>query len=267
MCFSLESIFIFRLRVHSPQQHHQMQLQHQQMHQQQQQQLQLSQQESAMKAAASGPNTFPRMPNTMPRVPNTFPNVPNTFGGEDEQNVQMRDDSGGATAKTFPGMPKSYPGPPKTPTVPEPPTNFANANLKPPNPNVIAPNAVAVAVAPQPHPNQQKEFNTVSLCRYGQETVQDILSRFQEVFGALRSVQPPNTNLQATAATATTEKKVTEQFRTIRLLFKRLRLLFDRCNDSCQLGKFIVVIYSLRFSLHEYSTNSRPFGRHGLHQY
>lgn len=77
-----------------------------------------------------------------------------------------------------------------------------------------------------------------SLCRFGQETVQDILSRFQEVFGALKSVQPPNTNLQATTATATTEKKVTEQFRTIRLLFKRLRLLFDKCNDSCQQGKY-----------------------------
>lgn len=88
---------------------------------------------------------------------------------------------------------------------------------------------------------QQKEFNIVSLCRFGQETIQDILSRFQEVFCALKSVHPPNSNLQATSATATTEKKVTEQFRTIRLLFKRLRLLFDKCNDSFQQGMSINV--------------------------
>lgn len=58
-------------------------------------------------------------------------------------------------------------------------------------------------------------------------------SRFQEVFAALKSVQPPNINNPLQNAT---EKKVQEQFRTIRLLFKRLRLLFDKCNDSCQQG-------------------------------
>lgn len=89
----------------------------------------------------------------------------------------------------------------------------------------------------QPPQNAQKEFNIISLCRYGQETVQDILSRFQEVFGALKSIQPPNTNLQTNMLQAS-EKKVTEQFRTIRLLFKRLRLLFEKCNDNSQLGKF-----------------------------
>lgn len=151
----------------------------------------------------------------------------------------MRDDSG--PAKPFPGMPKSFAGPPKS-TPPDPQNTFAKINLKHSNPIAIAPNAGGIGISPgvvatQPPPNPKTDFNTVSLCRYGQETVQDILSRFQEVFGALKSVQPPNTNLQATAATATTEKKVTEQFRTIRLLFKRLRLLFDRCSDPIG-GKF-----------------------------
>lgn len=86
--------------------------------------------------------------------------------------------------------------------------------------------------ANQQQQQQQKEFNIVSLCRFGQETVQDISSRFQEVFAALKSVQPPNINNNPMQNA--TEKKVTEQFRTIRLLFKRLRLLFDKCNDSCQ---------------------------------
>lgn len=47
----------------------------------------------------------------------------------------------------------------------------------------------------QPPPQQQqhnKEFNTASLCRFGQETVQDIVSRTLEVFQTLRVLQPPN---------------------------------------------------------------------------
>lgn len=47
----------------------------------------------------------------------------------------------------------------------------------------------------QPPPAQQqqnKEFNTASLCRFGQETVQDIVSRTLEVFQTLKIIQPPN---------------------------------------------------------------------------
>jgi len=102
--------------------------------------------------------------------------------------------------------------------------------------SMVNPQAPPGGSVPQTQPQanqqqQQKEFNIVSLCRFGQETVQDISSRFQEVFAALKSVQPPNIN---NPLQSSTEKKVTEQFRTIRLLFKRLRLLFDKCNDSCQ---------------------------------
>lgn len=107
---------------------------------------------------------------------------------------------------------------------------------------------------------QHQNLNVIYLCRYGQETVQDIVSRFQEVFQTLKSVQPPigapnnnsklffisnqlhicNTNLQQLnlldLAPTPNDKKVTEQFRTIRLLFRRLRLIFERCNDTRQLG-------------------------------
>ncbi|XP_067011181.2 mediator of RNA polymerase II transcription subunit 30 [Anabrus simplex] len=83
-------------------------------------------------------------------------------------------------------------------------------------------------------PAQNKEFNTASLCRFGQETVQDIVSRTQEVFTTLKLIQPPNGTAQG--ATTSTEKKakVQEQLRTIRLLFKRLRLIYEKCNENCQ---------------------------------
>ncbi|XP_055640428.1 mediator of RNA polymerase II transcription subunit 30 [Toxorhynchites rutilus septentrionalis] len=92
---------------------------------------------------------------------------------------------------------------------------------------------------------QQKEFNLLTLCRIGQETVQDIVSRFQEVFGILRVIQPPNGTNQGLTSSNDKKAKVQEQFRTIRLLFKRLRLLYDKCNDNCQQGMEYTHVESL----------------------
>lgn len=60
---------------------------------------------------------------------------------------------------------------PQQPVMQQPPPNVA-----PPPPT-------------QPPTSQAKEFNTASLCRIGQETVQDIVSRTQEVFQMLRTIQ------------------------------------------------------------------------------
>ena len=40
---------------------------------------------------------------------------------------------------------------------------------------------------PQQPPQQQKEINTAMVCRIGQETVQEIISRTHEVFSYLRA--------------------------------------------------------------------------------
>lgn len=42
---------------------------------------------------------------------------------------------------------------------------------------------------PQQPPQQQKEINTAMVCRIGQESVQDIISRTHEVFSYLRVLQ------------------------------------------------------------------------------
>lgn len=44
-------------------------------------------------------------------------------------------------------------------------------------------------------------------------------------------IQPPNGTTGMANNSAEKKAKVQEQFRTIRLLFKRLRLLYDKCND------------------------------------
>lgn len=80
--------------------------------------------------------------------------------------------------------------------------------------------------------SQQKELNVLTLCRIGQETVQDILSRFQDVFSILKNHQPPNGTQGAAMISADKRQKMQDQFRTIRLLFKRLRLLFEKCENS-----------------------------------
>lgn len=54
----------------------------------------------------------------------------------------------------------------------------------------VAPTPPSVPV--QQQQQQAKEFNTASLCRLGQETVQDIVSRTQEVFQTLKSIQVYN---------------------------------------------------------------------------
>ncbi|XP_034186303.1 mediator of RNA polymerase II transcription subunit 30 [Osmia lignaria lignaria] len=90
----------------------------------------------------------------------------------------------------------------------------------------------------QPPPQQQqqnKEFNTVSLCRFGQETVQDIVSRTLEVFQTLRVLQPPNGTAQGASLSNEKKAKVQDQLRTLKLLFKRLRLIYEKCNENCQL--------------------------------
>lgn len=79
---------------------------------------------------------------------------------------------------------------------------------------------------------QQKEFNVLSLCRVGQETVQDLLSRFQDIFGILKNHQPPNGMLGSGPMSSDKRQKMQDQFRTIRLLFKRLRLLYEKCDNA-----------------------------------
>ncbi|CAK1544509.1 unnamed protein product [Leptosia nina] len=98
---------------------------------------------------------------------------------------------------------------------------------------VQTPTAPVPPSAPN-HPPQTKDFNTASLCKFGQETVQDIVSRTQEVFQTLKAIQPPNGTQHGENASNDKKTKMQEQLRTIRLLFKRLRLIYEKCNETCQ---------------------------------
>ncbi|BES97795.1 U1 small nuclear ribonucleoprotein C [Nesidiocoris tenuis] len=84
-------------------------------------------------------------------------------------------------------------------------------------------------------PPQPKEFNTASLCRYGQETVQEVVSRTQEIFQTLKAMQPPNGTPQGATISNDKKGKMQEQLKMIRLLFKRLRVIYEKCTESLQL--------------------------------
>ncbi|KAL0126163.1 hypothetical protein PUN28_004940 [Cardiocondyla obscurior] len=88
---------------------------------------------------------------------------------------------------------------------------------------------------PPPRQQQNKEFNTASLCRYGQETVQEIVSRTLELFQTLKVLQPPNGTGQGANMANEKKKKVYEQLEMIKMMFKRLRLIYEKCNENCQL--------------------------------
>jgi mediator of RNA polymerase II transcription subunit 30 len=98
----------------------------------------------------------------------------------------------------------------------------------PQNPNIPV---VPGNVQGGPPNTQQKEFNVFTLCRIGQETVIDILSRIQDIFGLLRNLTPPN-GLMSSQLSMEKKQKIQDQFRTVRLLFKRLRLLHEKCDPN-----------------------------------
>ncbi|XP_012693107.1 mediator of RNA polymerase II transcription subunit 30-like isoform X2 [Clupea harengus] len=82
---------------------------------------------------------------------------------------------------------------------------------------------------PMPPQGALREISPVYLCRIGQETVQDIVSRTMEVFQLARATQLPNGVTQSQAAYQDRSGKLQEHLRQLALLFRKLRLLYERC--------------------------------------
>ncbi|CAH4028976.1 unnamed protein product [Pieris brassicae] len=122
--------------------------------------------------------------------------------------------------------------------VPGPP-GMGPQGVQPTVPGAMQPGTVQTPTAPGPppapsQPPQSKDFNMASLCKFGQETVQDIVSRTQEMFQTLKAAAPPSGTALGESASHDKRAKMQEQLRTIRLLFKRLRLIYDKCSETCQ---------------------------------
>ncbi|XP_014601905.1 PREDICTED: mediator of RNA polymerase II transcription subunit 30-like [Polistes canadensis] len=86
-----------------------------------------------------------------------------------------------------------------------------------------------------PQQQQNKDLNTVSLCKFGQEIVQDIVSRTLDVFQTLKVLQLPNGTSQGASIANSKKTKVQDQLMTLKMLFNRLRRIYEKCNENCQL--------------------------------
>merc|ERR1711973_523325 len=92
--------------------------------------------------------------------------------------------------------------------------------------------------APQPVAQQSKsDVNASTVCRIGQETVEEIVSRTQEVFSILKSLQPPvgSYNPQTVAHDKSNQDKqsrLQDVLKGIGMLFKRLRVCWEKCQEN-----------------------------------
>uniref|UniRef100_H3DK46 Mediator of RNA polymerase II transcription subunit 30 n=1 Tax=Tetraodon nigroviridis TaxID=99883 RepID=H3DK46_TETNG len=89
--------------------------------------------------------------------------------------------------------------------------------------------APAPGQQPMPPQGALREISPVFLCRIGQETVQDIVTRTMEVFQIARATQLPNGVTQSQAMYQDRFGKLQEHLRQLTLLFRKLRLLYERC--------------------------------------
>uniref|UniRef100_A0A8K9V3K0 Mediator of RNA polymerase II transcription subunit 30 n=1 Tax=Oncorhynchus mykiss TaxID=8022 RepID=A0A8K9V3K0_ONCMY len=78
-----------------------------------------------------------------------------------------------------------------------------------------------------------RDVNTASLCRISQETVQDIVLRTMEIFQLLRNMQLPNGVTYHPSTHQDRLGKLQEHLRMLSVLFRKLRLVYDKCNENC----------------------------------
>nr|KAF6326495.1 mediator complex subunit 30 [Pipistrellus kuhlii] len=103
---------------------------------------------------------------------------------------------------------------------------------------MATPPLAASGMAPGPFagpqaPQATREVNTASLCRIGQETVQDIVYRTMEIFQLLRNMQLPNGVTYHTGTYQDRLAKLQDHLRQLSILFRKLRLVYDKCNENC----------------------------------
>ncbi|GIY84851.1 mediator of RNA polymerase II transcription subunit 30 [Caerostris darwini] len=79
---------------------------------------------------------------------------------------------------------------------------------------------------------QQKDISISMICRMGQETVQDIITKSSELFSLLKTLQPPNGTAASINAQEERKAKVQDFLRTITFCFTKLRRICERCNYS-----------------------------------
>jgi mediator of RNA polymerase II transcription subunit 30 len=92
------------------------------------------------------------------------------------------------------------------------------------NNGAVTGQAAQQASAPNP-------INTATVCKIGQETVQEIVGRTQEVFSYLKSLQPPVGNADKDKLNLEKQQRLAEVLRGITHLFKRLTFCWNKAQE------------------------------------
>ncbi|KAF2363830.1 Mediator complex subunit Med30 metazoa [Trinorchestia longiramus] len=78
-----------------------------------------------------------------------------------------------------------------------------------------------------------QQINTLSFCKVGAETVQDIVSRTIELFSLLKSIQLPNGTPNGTQLSVDNRTRIQDNINRTRHLFKRLHIIYAKVNEDC----------------------------------
>lgn len=78
-----------------------------------------------------------------------------------------------------------------------------------------------------------QQMNTLSFCKVGAETVQDIVARTIELFSMLKTLQLPNGTANGNQLSVENKVRIQENINRTRHLFKRLHIIFARVNEDC----------------------------------
>lgn len=87
---------------------------------------------------------------------------------------------------------------------------------------------MAVPAVPRP---STSEISAPTYCKLGQETVQDVIARAQDLFQSLRNLQLPNGTISVSNAANDKKVRIQDQFKVVAILMKRLRYIYDKCCD------------------------------------
>lgn len=64
--------------------------------------------------------------------------------------------------------------------------------------------------------------------------MQELISRVQECLQLLKNLQPPNGTAQSTTMAHDKKNKLDEHLKAVKVLFKRLRIVYNKCNENSQ---------------------------------
>ena len=83
----------------------------------------------------------------------------------------------------------------------------------------------------QQQPAQKQDLNTATICRIGQETVQEIIGRTHEVFSYLKTLQPPVGSAGQDRANIEKQQRLHEVLKGITVLFRRLYFCWKQAHE------------------------------------